>query len=250
MWWSDPQNAPQSNAPSRPRALHKRVSAAVLVPAPMSLISTSPMPESLILRRSPTGRASKDEAQSTPFRPAFMGMGGGAAQRRMRALLSCLKPALLALTFISPLALAACSGFTPVYSEGQPAARAMTFAYAEPRNRLEQVIYQELGLRLGKTTDASAPLIQVTTSVGSRDLTLASNPNPSDPREAVVTATATVLDGPGGRQLVRITRNARASYTENAQGLANFSARTEAEERAAKSAAESLRLALLGALSR
>ena len=156
----------------------------------------------------------------------------------------------LALTAALIAPLAACSSLTPVYGEGQIGARQMNFAYAEPRNRLEQVIYQELGLRLGKTADPAAPLIQITATAYSRDLTLGANPNPADAREATVTATALVLDGPGGRQLLRVSRNASASYTENAQGLANFSARTEAEERAAKAAAETLRLALLSALAR
>ncbi|SFZ85084.1 hypothetical protein SAMN02983003_2374 [Devosia enhydra] len=168
--------------------------------------------------------------------------------RPTRSPTTLLKALALTAALIAPLA--ACSSLTPVYSDGQIGARQMSFAYAEPRNRLEQVIYQELGLRLGKTTDPSAPLIQVTASVYSRDLTLGSNPAPADAREATVTATAKVLDGPGGRELLQVRRNASASYTENAQGLANFSARTEAEERAAKAAAESLRLALLGALSR
>ena len=47
-----------------------------------------------------------------------------------------------------------------------------------------------------------------------------------------------------------ISRSATAQYTTNSQVLANVSAATEASERAARAAAESLRLAQLATLSR
>jgi hypothetical protein len=146
------------------------------------------------------------------------------------------------------LPLAACSSFTPLYGEGQPAARAIAFAYAAPKSRLEQVIYQQLALRLG--ADPAGPLIEVSAKSTIRDLTLGSVGNPRDAREASVVATASVLDGPGGRRLASLTRTASASFTVIAQGLASASAETEAEERAARAVAESLRLGLLATLSR
>jgi hypothetical protein len=164
--------------------------------------------------------------------------GEGAFRRAVTAFFLC---AALALP------LAACSGFTPVYGEGA-AARSMAFSHAAPRDRLEQVIYQELALRLGRSE--TGPHLEIAATATVRDLTLGDVRNPRDAREATVSATATVRDAPGGRTLLTVSRSASASFTVSAQGLAATSAETEARERAARAAAESLRLALLAALTR
>jgi len=147
-------------------------------------------------------------------------------------------------------ALGACS-FTPVYSgtlAGQPL---LELAYAKPSSRLEQVIYQELALRLGSSDAAAAPLAQVTVSSSAATIGLSATANPNKPQRVTVTATLTVTrrDGTAGRPL-SFTRQASADYTTSGQVLADNAAAVEAGERAAKAAAESLRLALLASLSR
>ena len=62
-----------------------------------------------------------------------------------------LRSALIALGLSGALALSACSGLTPVYGERTLATERQAFRYAEPTNRLEQVIYQELVLRFGRS---------------------------------------------------------------------------------------------------
>jgi hypothetical protein len=73
--------------------------------------------------------------------------------------------------------------------------------------------------------------------------------NPNKPHRATVTA---VLNIPAseGAEALSFTRRASADYTTSGQVLADQAAATDAAERAARAAAESLRLALLAALSR
>ena len=147
--------------------------------------------------------------------------------------------------------LGACS-FQPVYSGTLAANPTLDIAYAEPTSRLEQIIYQELELRLGSSPSAAAPLASVTVSQSSGGIAaMTSNPGPNAQTRIAVTATLTVTrrDGSLAKPLV-ISRSATAQYTTNSQVLANVSAATEASERAARAAAESLRLALLATLSR
>jgi hypothetical protein len=76
----------------------------------------------------------------------------------------------------------------------------------------------------------------------------------ADPAKAVrmvVTAVLTIAprDGTDAKPMV-FSRTATAQYTRNGQVLADNAAADEASERAARSAAESLRLAVLASLSR
>jgi LPS-assembly lipoprotein len=125
----------------------------------------------------------------------------------------------------APLLLAGCSGFRPVYGEGGLGASDLAFAYAEPETRLEQIIIQDLALRLGLTGTVK-PVTQ---------------------HEAAVEATYTiVLDD---EVLLSGTRRAIASYTTSDQVLADEAARKDALERAAHEVAETIRLSILGGLS-
>ena len=147
--------------------------------------------------------------------------------------------------------LTGCSSFTPVYSGAMAAQPLLALAYAKPNSRLEQVIYQELSLRLGSSNSGTAPLTSLTVVPGIREVALSRTDNPSKPMEASVTATLTITprDGKGGA-VQTYTRRATANYTRNDQVLADRSAFDEALERAARAAAESLRLAVLADLSR
>jgi hypothetical protein len=147
-------------------------------------------------------------------------------------------------------ALGACS-FSPVYSGALAEQPSLNLAYAKPTTRLEQVVYQELSLRLGASTSETAPLATVTTSTSTADMLVTGNLSPAIPVEVTVTATLSITARDGSDTGPRkFTRAAAADYTRSGQIIADTAAAEEAAERAAKSAAESLRLAVLAALSR
>ncbi|SEQ23296.1 hypothetical protein SAMN05428969_2324 [Devosia sp. YR412] len=159
--------------------------------------------------------------------------------------------ALAGLMLVSGALLGACS-FQPVYSGALAASPTLDIAYAEPTTRLEQIVYQELELRLGSSTSPTAPLATVTVAgSGTGVAPMTSSPNISAPARAGVTATITITrrDGSDAKPLV-LSRSATAQYTTTGQVLANTAAANDATERATKAAAESLRLAVLAALSR
>ncbi len=148
--------------------------------------------------------------------------------------------------------LAGCS-FSPVYGGAGAMAGQQTLAlnYAEPTGRLEQIIYQELRLRLGSSEAPDAPKAMVTVVSVATDPTLANTTGTlmNDSRRVTVTANLTIIR-PGGARPLTFTRVATADYVSTNQVLATNAAADEAAERAAKAAAESLRLALLADLSR
>lgn len=146
--------------------------------------------------------------------------------------------------------LSACS-FSPVYSDAMAGQTSLNLAYAAPKTRLEQIIYHELTLRFGESSAETAPLVAVTASSAAADMMVTSTTNPAKPVEVTVTATLTVSARDGSTMPDRqFTRSATANYTRSGQVLADNAAAEEASERAARSAAESLRLALLAALRR
>lgn len=147
-------------------------------------------------------------------------------------------------------ALGACS-FSPVYSGALASQPLLDLAYARPTSRLEQVIYQELALRFGSSDAATAPLATVTASSAVADTMLSATANPAKAVDVTVTATLTIAPRDGTTTAPQsFTRVATANYTRSGQVLADTAAAADAAERAAKSAAESLRLAVLAALSR
>lgn len=147
-------------------------------------------------------------------------------------------------------ALGACS-FSPVYSGALASQPLLNLAYAKPNSRLEQVVYQELSLRLGSSDAATAPLATVSVSSSGGDTMLSQTVNPAKALEVTVNATLTITPRDGSTSPPQtFTRVATASYSRSGQVLADNAAASEAAERAAKSAAESLRLAVLAALKR
>ena len=80
---------------------------------------------------------------------------------------------------------------------------------------------------------------------------MAASSNSNEAAAVTVTATLTITRRDGSTVApVVLTRTATAQYTTNSQVLASTTAVNEASERAAKAAAESLRLAILASLSR
>jgi LPS-assembly lipoprotein len=159
-----------------------------------------------------------------------------------------LRNALIALSVLSATGLAGCSGLTPVYGERGIGAERIALRYAEPKSRHEQIIYQELALRLGRATDLASPTVRIVTTTSQRKLTMSDVDRPSVQREAVVRATIELI-GADGRVVMTTKRSASALYTTGSQALAASEAENEAYERAARELAETIRLTLLGALS-
>ena len=155
----------------------------------------------------------------------------------------------LALALAGATTLGACSAFTPVYGERGIGTERQAFRYDKPASRLDQIIYQELVLKLGRSTDPSVPLVRVTTTSAVRGLTKTNVSNPAAQREAVVTATIELVDADGNVAFTA-ARSASALFTsDDAQAVAETEAEKEAKERAARELAETVRLTLLGALA-
>lgn len=157
--------------------------------------------------------------------------------------------ALAAILLGGATALGACS-FTPVYSGALASQPMLELAYAKPTTRLEQIIYQELALRLGSSEATTAPLVMATVATTRVALGSSATANPNKPYRVTVTATLSVTPRDGSGSPLSFTRMASADYTTSSQVMANNAAATDAQERAARAAAESLRLALLASLSR
>jgi hypothetical protein len=147
-------------------------------------------------------------------------------------------------------ALGACS-FSPVYSGALASQPMLNLAYAKPNSRAEQVIYQELALRFGTSDASTSPLATVRVSTAAANTMLSVTANPAKSVEVTVTATLTITARDGSAAPTQTyTRFATAGYTRSGQVLADNAAAAEAIDRAAKAAAESLRLAVLAGLSR
>lgn len=161
-----------------------------------------------------------------------------------------LRPALLGIMLVLAAGIAGCT-LTPVYSAANIQRTAVQLAYAAPANRIEQIIYQDLGLRFAPTSSATAPLVTVSAASSGQSLALSVTVNPAKPYQANVSATLTLTprDGNAATALT-LVRTASAGYTNNSQAEANAAAFTGAAEQAAHAVAEQLRLALLASLSR
>ncbi|MEO5805347.1 hypothetical protein [Devosia sp.] len=150
---------------------------------------------------------------------------------------------------VAPL-LVACT-LTPVYSENSAAKANLQLAYAQPVNRLEQIVYQDLAFRLGGSDSETAVLASVSVVSSIRAVAASTTVNPNKPYDVTLTGTLTltVRDGSNAEPITLI-RRATASYTQNGQVGADASAEIGATEQAAHALAESLRLAVLATMSR
>jgi hypothetical protein len=154
--------------------------------------------------------------------------------------------ALVALALLMPLA--ACTGIRPVYSDAGLGAKRMDVAYAAPANRLEQIIYQDLALRLGKAS-GNVPLVRISARASAANLTSNTIASPTTPKMTTVTATLTVT-APDGAVLFSGVRSQTADFTSDAQALSNQQASAAAERQAALLLADTLRLQILAALAK
>lgn len=159
---------------------------------------------------------------------------------------------LVALALATAMSLAACSGFHPVYGPGGVAQQQVALIYAAPANRTEQIIYEDLALKLGKAS-GNAPTLKLSTQSFARELTVESTSAaaklPNLQMEMEVTANITLTDV-NGKVIFSGMRSAVADYTSNSQGLANDAASADAIKRAALSLSDTIRLTLLSALGK
>lgn len=162
---------------------------------------------------------------------------------------SLLRRLALGLVLIAPFALTGCSSLRPVYGETGLIAERLQFNYAEPSSRLEQIIIQDLALRLGSGSNPDAPVIRISAAVGERALTRTGVSKPATHYEIAVQATFTVTTA-SGETLISGTRRATASFTLNGQVLADEAARKDATERAGHEVAETIRLSILAELAK
>ena len=152
---------------------------------------------------------------------------------------------ILALALALPL-LAGCS-FAPLYGNDSGNEN-KGFAYAEPKNRIEQIIYQDLAFRLGRDSSPDASLVTVSASQSNRRVGRTSPGSVLTAYEAVVTANLTVTThGATPATPVTMSRFAAASYEISGQVAADNAAKADAGEKAARAVADSLRLILAAA---
>ncbi len=151
---------------------------------------------------------------------------------------------ILELAFFS-LILSACS-FSPIYGDKNLPYSNISLSYAEPKTRLEQIIYSDLRLKLGEKENSDLVTITVTSS--SNSIARTSNSLPSTISEAIVTARITIVDSSEDRNIIFSgTRSAATSYSTNGQIIADEKALEDAQERAALELAQIIRLTLIGA---
>lgn len=157
-----------------------------------------------------------------------------------------IRAALLALALTAPLA--ACT-MAPVYSDRGVGMERVAVSYAAPGNRLEQIIYQDLALKLGKSSGA-VPVVKISASQRGADLTeIGQGGGPLDQRQLTVTARVTVTDPERG-VILNVSRSQTADFTTGPQAFANQEAVSAAARNAALLLADTLRLEILAALSK
>lgn len=144
--------------------------------------------------------------------------------------------------------LAGCTGLRPVYSDEGLGTQSLAVSYPDPTNRLEQIIYQDLALRLGKSSGA-VPVVSVRASSRSSALTSGKISSPFAQRQMTVTARFTVT-APDGTVLFSGTRAQSADYTTSAQASANEQASDSAAANAARLLADTIRLQVYAALQK
>jgi LPS-assembly lipoprotein len=144
--------------------------------------------------------------------------------------------------------LTGCTGLIPVHGQRGLGSERVEVSYEEPSNRLEQIIYQDLALRLGKSS-GDVPRVRVSASQHSVALTNSTVSAPSGQRQMVVTGRIRVTDA-AGEVLFSGTRSQTADYTSDAQTLANQQAEVSAARQAALLLADTIRLEIIAALGR
>lgn len=141
------------------------------------------------------------------------------------------------------LVLAGCSGFTPVYGGLTSATPAgYSFQFAKPRNRLEQIILNELAAAFPAPATGASPTLSVNAAAAATTAPMSSAITLGRIVGSRVTATVTIA---GTVSAFSVTRFADAGYQPGAVVVTDQAALTNAQETAARATAESLRAAIL-----
>ncbi len=142
------------------------------------------------------------------------------------------------------LGLAGCTSFSPVYGDMAGAqAQNIRFNFAPPSGRLSQIVAQRLGVTFSQVAGPDDPVLTITASKVGQPGVLSDAFDARKPLSIRVQATVTIRKG--DEVLFEARRFADTSYQSLGQLLAQNTAATAAEEAAARSVAESLRLAIL-----
>ncbi len=160
-----------------------------------------------------------------------------------------LRAAAWSVVLAAPVALSGCSGLSPVYGSANLGTERLAINYGTPTNRLEQIVYEDLMLRLGKPNGGPAPTVSVSVYRGGRALNNDTIWAPNNQKQMVVTSNISVTAA-DGRPLFSGSRSATADYTTDSQTLANQQAAEEAAVRGAHLLAETIRLEVMAALKR
>ena len=145
-------------------------------------------------------------------------------------------------------ALSACTGFTPVYGENGLGNQRVEVAYGHPSNRLEQIVYQDLALKLGKAEDGpGVPRVNiaVTAQLPVTDTTTATTTVAAS--QVTVTAIVSVV-GAEGAALFQGSRSIVEDFVKGGQAFSNQQAAKDAAERGARELSETIRLQIIAAL--
>jgi LPS-assembly lipoprotein len=155
------------------------------------------------------------------------------------------RAALMALSLTATAGLAGCTGLTPVYGDNG-AAQALKLSFAQPTNPLEQIVYQDLQRRFGTTDDPNAPQVSVQVTAAARDLAQSTTTDPAT--SELATATGNLKIKREGQIIANVSRQATATFTQDAQGIADYTALNAAEEQAAHALADTLELTIMSTL--
>ena len=142
------------------------------------------------------------------------------------------------------VALAACTSFAPVYGSRTDSAVAnIRFNYANPDDRLEQLVFNRLRVAFPASATASDPMLDIAVSVSSLSAPLSDSFATARPARIRVQAVVTITQG--GQVLFEALRFVDTAYQTGKLTPAGISASLGAQESAAMSVAESVRAAIL-----
>lgn len=153
-----------------------------------------------------------------------------------------LRSGLLALSLMAGAGMLSACSFTPLYGDQGAVQRNLQLVYAKPNSRLEQIIYQDLALRLGHSASADAPAVHIAINQTIRKVSRTSSGSPATTYELKLSGTASVVRD--GETVYSVNRSASASYKTNGQLLADQYAEQDAGRRAALAFAQIIRLSL------
>lgn len=156
----------------------------------------------------------------------------------------------LAFFMLAAGTLAACTSFAPVYGERSGlGADALRFQFAEPDSRLEQLIYNRLKVAFPGEALAGDPVLDITATAGSTQGSMSNAFPVARPVTVRVDAKVSITSS-DDEELFSATRFADTAYQSGKLTPVDLQSTSGAQETAAKSVAEALRLAILAGYRR